>query len=127
MNHFFEVWMGCGSGSNTRVEMLALWMLLSFACWLGISKLQVLGDSQVILEWANQKYKLQVASLQHWSSRVLEKIFQYQFITFHLIYKEQNYHADRLSKRALSVVEGTISFYEFKENLMFSHGSLVTS
>ena len=70
MNHFFEVQMGCKSGSNTRDEMLALWMMLSFSRWLGISKLQVLGDSQVILELADQKYKLQVVALQHQSSRV---------------------------------------------------------
>jgi ribonuclease HI len=119
INHSFEVWMGCRSGSNTRAKMLALRMLLTFACWLGISKLQVLGDSQVILELANQKYKLQVVALQHWSSRVREQsTSSLLFITY--TWNITIYHVDRLSKRALSVVEGTISFYELKENLLVS-------
>ena len=30
-NTFFHVWLGCGRGSNTRVELIASWALLFFA------------------------------------------------------------------------------------------------
>ena len=30
-NQFFHVWLGCGRGSNTRVELIARWDLLFFA------------------------------------------------------------------------------------------------
>ena len=30
-NQFFRVWLSCGRGSNTRVELLGNWALLFFA------------------------------------------------------------------------------------------------
>ena len=30
-NQFFHVWLGCGRGLNTRVELIASWDLLFFA------------------------------------------------------------------------------------------------
>ena len=49
-NHFFHVWLGCGRGSNTRVELIASWDLLFFANFKRITLLQVCGDSKCIFD-----------------------------------------------------------------------------
>ena len=52
-SHFFHAKIGYGKSTNTRVELLALWTLLSFAAYLGIPTLSAFGDSQVIINWVN--------------------------------------------------------------------------
>ena len=61
--HIFEMWMGCGCGTNTRAEILALWGLLYFALQKGIFELHVYGDSKVLNDWVNDEVILQVAIL----------------------------------------------------------------
>lgn len=55
-----------GLGSNTRVEFLALWTLLSFAQTKNLSTTQILGDSTANIGWARGKNHLHVTLLQHW-------------------------------------------------------------
>ena len=49
-NQFFCVWLGCGKGSNTRVELIASWALLFVANFKRIALLQVYGDSKCIFD-----------------------------------------------------------------------------
>ena len=49
-NQFFRVWLGCGRGSNTRVELIARWDLLFFAIFKMIALLHVCGDSKCIFD-----------------------------------------------------------------------------
>ena len=49
-NQFFRVWLGCGRGSNTRVELIATWALLFFSNFKRITLLQVCGDSKCIFD-----------------------------------------------------------------------------
>jgi ribonuclease HI len=42
--------MNCRSGTNTRVELLALWCILFFAYYKKITRLQLVGDSNVIID-----------------------------------------------------------------------------
>ena len=49
-NQFFHVWLGCGRGSNTRVELIASATLLFFANFKRITLLQVCGDSKCIFD-----------------------------------------------------------------------------
>ena len=44
-DHFYCIKMGCGQSTNTRAELLALWVLLTFANMLGLPYLHIRGDS----------------------------------------------------------------------------------
>ena len=59
-SHKNILWMGCGKGTNTRVELMALWGLLLFDLHKNIIDLQVAGDSRIVVDWAtgNQIYML---------------------------------------------------------------------
>jgi hypothetical protein len=46
--------MNCGSGSNIKAELLALWYILYFAHFKKVTKLQLVGDSKVIIDWFKQ-------------------------------------------------------------------------
>jgi len=44
--HTFYKWMiNCGDGTNTKVELMGVWALLTLTYRLFISKINVLGDS----------------------------------------------------------------------------------
>ena len=45
--------MGVGKGTNTDVELLALWVLLWFTKKKGISETQIVSDSNVVIKWVN--------------------------------------------------------------------------
>ena len=70
-DHNFKLWMSCGSGTNSRGELMALWKLLQFASLNGIVSLHVFGDSRVIINWSNDLSKLQVLSLELWCQRII--------------------------------------------------------
>ena len=59
-DHFFILWMGRGICSNTRAELKILWGILSFASHIGINPLNIFGNSNVIVEWENKRFNLQV-------------------------------------------------------------------
>lgn len=40
----------CGLGTNTRDELLGVWVTLSLAVRLGLDQLHIFGDSKVIIE-----------------------------------------------------------------------------
>ena len=50
--HFIEMKLGYDLNTNTRVELLALWALLSIAKDIGFPYLHIFGDSSVIINWA---------------------------------------------------------------------------
>ena len=50
--HFFSFKYGLGSGTNNFVEIYALKLLLSLARDNHIDKIQIFGDSQLVINWA---------------------------------------------------------------------------
>ena len=51
--HSIRLWKGVGKGTNTDVELLALWVLLWFAKKKGILETQIAGDSNAVIKWDN--------------------------------------------------------------------------
>ena len=45
----------CGEGTNTMAELLGVWATLMLAKHLSFHKLQVLGDSKVVIDWLNKR------------------------------------------------------------------------
>jgi len=52
----------CRVGTNTRRELLGVWVLLLMVIKLNIYHLQVVGDSKTIIEWFNHQSEIQVTS-----------------------------------------------------------------
>ena len=121
--HPFLLWMGCGSGSNTKVELLALWGLLQFANYKGIGHLQVVGDSKVTVEQAAGNSRLHALRLEQRCSRIVELKHKFSHITFSHIYRQPKLVADRLSKKTMGPMDGQIHFEELKGNSIYFKGS----
>jgi hypothetical protein len=52
-DHFYRAHFAGGKGNNMKDEILGLWGLLHFAYRLSISKMMVVGDSKVAIDWIN--------------------------------------------------------------------------
>jgi len=95
-------WMlNCGPCTNTRVEFLGVWALLTLASHLHLQDLQVFGDSIIVIDWLNQKCILQVLNLECWKDRIKDLYKDFRTLGFSHIYKEYNQQSDELSKIAL--------------------------
>jgi ribonuclease HI len=100
----------CDRGTNTRAEILGAWASLVIADHLSFHRLQVMGDSRVIIDWLSNKSRLQVCAVEGWKTRIKDLIKRFQSISFHHIYRNFNSEADMLSKQALGEPEGHISY-----------------
>jgi ribonuclease HI len=61
----YSIKLNCGTGTNTRGELLALWSLLFFSLHKQVSCLQLIGDSKVIVDWFSYKNNLQGLHYNH--------------------------------------------------------------
>jgi ribonuclease HI len=102
----------CGSGTNTRVELMEAWALLTLASRFSISKLTIMGDSKIVIDWLREKGSLQMLDLECWKERLFELIIFFQNISFDHIYREDNTEADMLSKLAMLKFSGTIEYFQ---------------
>ncbi|MAH21276.1 MAG: ribonuclease H [Thaumarchaeota archaeon] len=62
--------------------------------------LEVFGDSQLVIQQMNGKYKLRAAKLRPLHSRAKELSSQFTSITFRWVQREDNREADRLCREA---------------------------
>jgi ribonuclease HI len=103
----------CGGGTNTRAELLGVWATLMLASHLSFHRLQVLGDSKVVIDWLSNRGRLQASTIEGWKSKIKELIKPFQAISFEHIYREFNEEADLLSKQELREPEGRITYYQW--------------
>jgi hypothetical protein len=66
----FRLNMSCGYGTNTKRELLTMWCIFHFACYKKINRIQIAGDSKIIIDWLTNDNNLQVISLESWMSRI---------------------------------------------------------
>ena len=111
--------MRCGSGSNTKGEILSLWLI-------GLDNINVFGDSKVIMEWATEARSINVLHLLAWLKKTLLSICSFKSISFSHIYREQNHLADNISNKALLAVEGSFFFELWHCGSLSSKGSCQT-
>ena len=98
--------MGCGSNSNTRAELLALWAILRVSKLMGLPMHTIFGDSLVIISWLNRLASLNVPSLNHWCDDIRSMLLHAPHVIFKHIYREHNSMADGLSKQDLKLDMG---------------------
>ena len=56
--HYFSFKAGLGTGNNNFAELCALKLLLTLARENHIVKIHIFGDSQLVINWANGKFRL---------------------------------------------------------------------
>ena len=122
--HFFSLKMGCGQSSNTRAQLLALWVLLVIAKIIGLPYLNIRGDSSSIINWFTGRADLSALNLDSWCKniRYLESSFLF-FYSCHM-YREFKGKADALSKDALALASVLLLFSEFTAGECSGNGSL---
>jgi ribonuclease HI len=105
---FIELWSGSkflsNSATNNQSEYNALIMGLTKALELNISLLDVYGDSLLVIQQTNGKYKVSNAGLLPLHQKVMELKKKFQHITFTHIPREKNVRADYLSNVGLSKI-----------------------
>ena len=104
----YKLKLNCGRGSNTKEVILALCALLYFAKLKNLTRLQVVGYSQVITNWVLHNFSLQVTSLegQQLNIRILQD--EISSIQFNHIFQELTEATNSFSHDSLSLREGDL-------------------
>ena len=89
-SHILSFSLGCGSSTNTRSELLALWALLPVTKHMGIPLLTIFGDSLVIISWANMTTSLNSPNLSHWCEDIRYMLQSFPSMTIKHIYRDHN-------------------------------------
>jgi len=109
----FHWYFNCGAETNTKAELLDALATLTISKLLDLHYIQVLGDSKVIIDWLDQKRKLQAINVEGWKQRTKDLIPSVKGISFHHIFREANSEGDQLSKLALSMTKGRITYFNW--------------
>jgi hypothetical protein len=67
----------CGAGMNTHEELLGVWALLLMVIRLNIYHLQVVGDSNITIEWLNHRSDIHVTCLLCWKKQIHHLILEF--------------------------------------------------
>ena len=122
-SHSFEFAFWAGTCTNTKAELIAPWALLHTTQLMGIPKLNIFGDSAVIISWAKGIAALNPPALSHWCRDTRRLFSCFHHLSFSHIFREHNQQADCLSKSALTLAPGCGKYSEFIEGLVASHDS----
>ena len=123
--HFYSFTMGCGSSTNTRAELLALWAILRVCLLMGLPIQLIYGDSLVIISWLNRLSALDVPALMHWSYDIKNMLQFAPQVIFKHIFREHNSLADGLSKQALNLDMGVGIYSETLDGSVINQGHYV--
>ena len=111
-DHYYCLKIGCGQSTNTRSELLALWVLLVTANIFGLPCLHIRGDSSAIINWFNWRVDLSALNLDGWCHNIKELESSFLQLDSWHVYIEHNVKADGLSKEALSLASGHLLYSE---------------
>ena len=111
--------MGLGTGTNNYAELMALKLLLYFALERNYRKIQIFGDSLVILNWINKIQKCRNISLSALYEEANRLLSHFDAITCKHIYRERNEEADKFSKTGLNLEPGTWKILETKDEEVY--------
>jgi ribonuclease HI len=89
-NHYIFIRYVLGQGSNNRAEFIALWTLLETTKEKNVSKLQVMGDSKLVIDWANGKIFVQDIRTQNILRDIKLACHSFEWISFLHILRELN-------------------------------------
>jgi ribonuclease HI len=100
-----EIWSSCkfigDNKTNNESEYTALIKGLEGAIKLNITELTVCGDSLLVINQINGLYKVKSQKLFDLYDKVIALKNNFQYISFHHVYRKDNKRADELSNLAL--------------------------
>lgn len=62
--HFFQISMGLGHGTNNHAELISLCHPIYFAILQHCKKIQIFGDSKIVIDWFNNTVVFNAYSLR---------------------------------------------------------------
>ena len=113
-DHYFTFKVGLGLGTNNLAELYAMKLLLILDLDKQITKIQVFGDSMLVINWITGKFRihnLQLAQILQEVSRLSDFFEQ---ADFKHIYRERNTLADKLANDGGKVQNGYWFISKFK-------------
>lgn len=116
-NHYIHVRYAPRRGTNNRAEFIAFLTLLEITSSKDLKKLQIMGDSKLVIDWANQKATVSDVSLEPLLRDIKLPMQSFEWLSFSHIFRELDEKANSLSKEALSLPVGELGFYEFLDNV----------
>jgi hypothetical protein len=81
-----------------------------FARYKNVTRLYLVGDSKIIIDWFSNDGNFQLISLQYWMGKIRILSESFQHLKDQHIYREYNQDVDQLSKDALQLKEDGIYF-----------------
>jgi hypothetical protein len=76
-----------------------------------------MGDSKLVIDWANQKATVSDVRLEPLLRDIKLSMQSFEWLSFNHIFRELNEKSNSLSKEALSLLVGALGFYEFLDNV----------
>ena len=77
-----------------------------------MDKIQIIGDSQLVINWASNKYRLMNLELAMILQDVNRLTDSFDYVVFKHIYQERNSSADALAKAGGRILEGYSTIME---------------
>ena len=111
--------MGLGTGTNNYAELMALKLLLCFAIERGCKRIQIFGDSLIVINWINKVQKCRNITLAALYEEVYRLTTTFNIITCRHVFRERNNETDRLSKEGLNMAVRTWKFLEQREREVY--------
>ena len=105
-------------GTNNFAELCALKLLLYLARRNSLDKIQIFGDSQLVINWASSRYRILNLELAMIPRDVNRLIDCFVYVSFTHIYRERNSSADALAKARGSISEGSWSIKEHRADVV---------
>jgi len=84
--HYFKFKGNISQGSNNRAKLMVLRNLMKLALERGIFRLQIFGDSLLVVGWMTQKLAIHNVTLQALATQILENKNHYTVFTISHIF-----------------------------------------
>jgi ribonuclease HI len=104
-------------GSNNHAELIGLWNLLETTKSMDIQKMYVLGDSKLVIDWAQGKANFQNINLDLIKRDIKLAYLSFERLYIHHILREPNTKEDKLSKKSLELQIDTFVRNEFANGI----------
>jgi ribonuclease HI len=109
-SHYIHIRYSPGGGTNNRAELIALWTLLETAKEKNMTKLQVFGDSKLVIDWERGQNNIQNPRLASILRDIKLTFRNFEWLSFQHILRELNTKADELSKKPCSCKKEHLDF-----------------
>ena len=103
-DHSFTFKAGLGFGTNNFAELIGLKLLLTLSLHHNYKQLQIFGDSELVINWASGKYRIQNILLEQILLEVHRLADLFENVHFMHIFREKNTIADKLAKDGSNII-----------------------